>query len=302
MGVLSLADLVGSSQALATRLPGIQRAARSEVPVLVAGESGTGRSLIAQLIHRASPRASGPLVEADLATIPSDLFESELFGHRAGAFTGATGHNPGRVGRAEGGTLVLDHVEEIPLGSQSKLLRLLAEGRYAPIGGEERSADLRLVSIAAVDLPERVARGVFREDLYYRLEVLAFRLPALRERLEDLEALIESLLADICRRLGRPVPELAPAALEWMHAYGWPGNLRQLRNVLERAVVLPDEGPLEPEPPADLEAPPRRLEEVERDEIVKALRYTRGHQGKAARLLGISRKTLWEKRRRYGLP
>lgn len=302
MGVLSLADLVGSSAVLRTHLPGIERAARSEVPVLIAGEPGTGRSLLAQLLHRASARASGPLIEADLATIPSDLFESELFGHRAGAFTGAVADNPGRVGRAEGGTLVLDHVEEIPLGSQSKLLRLLAEGRYTPLGGRERAADLRLVSIGSIDLPERVARGAFREDLYYRLEVLAFRLPALRERMDDLDTLVDGLLTDICSRLDRPVPELAPSALEWMGDYGWPGNLRQLRNVLERALVLPSEGELVPEPPADREAPPRRLEEVERDEIVKALRYTRGHQGEAARLLGISRKTLWEKRRRYGLP
>lgn len=302
MGVLSLADLVSSSTTLAARLPGVERAARSEAPVLIAGEPGTGRSLLAQLLHRASARASGPLVEADLATIPSDLFESELFGHRTGAFTGAVVDSAGRVGRAEGGTLVLDHVEEIPLGSQSKLLRLLAEGRYTPLGGSEREADLRLVSIGSIDLPERVARGAFREDLYYRLEVLAFRLPALRERPEDLEPLVDSLLADICRRLDRPVPSVAPSALEWMRDYGWPGNIRQLRNILERALVLPSEGDLVPEPPADREAPPRRLEEVERDEIVKALRYTRGHQGEAARLLGISRKTLWEKRRRYGLP
>lgn len=302
MGVLSLTELVGSSAELAASLPGIERAAASEAPVLIAGEPGTGRSLLAQLLHRASGRAAGPLIEADLAAIPSELFESELFGHRAGAFTGAVESHPGRVGRADGGTLVLDHIEEIPLGSQPKLLRLLAEGRYTPLGGAERSTDLRLVSIGSVDLGERVERGDFRRDLYYRLEVLAFRLPALRERLGDLEVLVEGLLADICRRLDRPMPELAPAALDWMRAYHWPGNLRQLRNVLERAVVLPTEGPIAPQPPDDLEAPPRRLEEVEREEIEKALAYTRGHQGKAARLLGISRKTLWEKRRRYGLP
>lgn len=302
MGVQSLADLVGSSARLAASLPGIERAAASGASVLIAGEPGTGRSLLAQLVHRASSRASGPLVEVDLAALPTELFESELFGHRAGAFTGAVAGNPGRVGRAEGGTLVLDHLEEIPLASQPKLLRLLADGRYAPLGGAERSADLRLVSIAAVDLKRRVAAGAFRSDLYYRLEVLAYRLPALRERPEDLEVLVGALLDDICRRLDRPVPEISAAALEWMRDYRWPGNLRQLRNVLERALVLPADGPLEPEPPDDLEAPPRRLEEVERQEIEKALAHTRGHQGKAARLLGISRKTLWEKRRRYGLP
>lgn len=302
MSIGSLEELVSSSPSLQTSLRGIERAAASEAPMLIAGEPGTGRSLLAQLVHRASPRAEGPLVEADLTTIPSELFESELFGHRAGAFTGASADNPGRVGRASGGTLVLDHVEEIPLESQPKLLRLVAEGRYSPLGGGEATADARIISIAAPDLPERVARGAFREDLFYRLEVLSFQLPPLRNRGQDIPFAIGHLLQDLCDRSGRSTPEVSPEAVQWMSEYRWPGNLRQLRNVLERELVLPGAEELTPQPPVDPEGIPRSLEEVERDEIEKALRHTRGHQGRAAELLGISRKTLWEKRRRYGLP
>jgi DNA-binding NtrC family response regulator len=300
--VHSLDALVESSPGLGRALRGIDRAAASSAPVLIVGESGTGRSLLAQLVHRASARPAGPLVEVDLAAIPTDLFESELFGHREGAFTGATGNHPGRVGRAQGGTLVLDQIEEVPLEVQPKLLRLVSERRFSPLGGTERAADVRLVSIGSPDLKERVARGALREDLFYRLEVLAFRLPSLRERREDLPRLVDAVLEDLCARLSRPVPEVGESALAWMLEYNWPGNLRQLRNVLERALILPGDGPLAPRPPQDAEAAPRSLEAVEREQIVRALRYTRGRQGRAAELLGISRKTLWEKRRRYGLP
>ena len=155
----SLDSLVASSPDLGAALPGLVRAAASEAPILIVGEAGSGRSLLAQLMHRASPRAEGPLVEADLTTIPSGLFESELFGHRPGAFTGASSENLGRVGRAEHGTLVLDHVEEIPLAAQPKLLRLLAEKRFSPLGGGERRADVRIISIGALDLTDRIARG-----------------------------------------------------------------------------------------------------------------------------------------------
>ncbi|HEV8632356.1 MAG TPA: sigma 54-interacting transcriptional regulator, partial [Thermoanaerobaculia bacterium] len=261
-----------------------------------------GRSTLARALHRASGRR-GPLVEVDPATVPATLFESELFGHRAGAFTGATGDAEGRVARAEGGTLVLDQVEEIPLAAQPKLLRLLAERRYRPLGGEERTATVRFVALGSESLPRRVRQGLFRADLYYRLEVLAFRVPPLRERRGELPALAGALLADLGARLGRPAPPLATDALAWMAEHAWPGNLRELRNVLERAMVLGDGAALDPLPPRELAgARPRPLVEVEREEIAKALAHTRGHQGKAAALLGISRKALWEKRKRYGIP
>ncbi len=233
---------------------------------------------------------------------PTALFESELFGHRAGAFTGAAVDRAGRVERAAGGTLVLDHVEEMPLAAQAKLLRLLAEGLYAPLGGDERSADARFVAVAADDLQQRVRRGAFREDLFYRLEVLTFHLPPLRERRDELDGLIDALLADLGDRFGRRGLELAPRARRWMARYPWPGNLRELRNLLERAVLMHEAGALDPPPPQGGAGRPRPLAEVERREIERALAWARGHQGRAAELLGISRKALWQKRRRFGLP
>jgi len=294
--------LLESAPDLTAALPGIEKAAASDAPLLLVGEPGTGRSTLARAIHAASLRAAGPLVEVDVAGIPTTLFESELFGYRAGAFTGADQAREGRVARAEGGALVLDHLEELPLGVQPKLLRLVAERRYSPLAGDEREARVRFVALAAEDLPRRVERGLFRADLYYRLEVLAFRLPPLRQRRRDLPGIVESLLADLGERLGRPGVGLAPKALDWILDHPWPGNLTQLRNVLERALVLYEDGPLTPEPPEGGGDRPRTLLEVEKAEIRRALAYTRGHQGRAAELLGISRKALWEKRKRYGIP
>jgi DNA-binding NtrC family response regulator len=283
--------------------------------VLLLGEPGSGRSTVARAFHAASRRAAGALVEVDVASLPSSLFESEIFGYRAGAFTGADRAVEGRVARAEGGTLVLDQIEELPVAIQGKLLRLLAERRYAPLGGPEVEADARFVATASEDLPLRVARGAFRQDLFYRLEVLAFRLPPLRERQADLPAIAAYLLADLGERFGRPGLTLAPAALAWFRDYSWPGNLRELRNVLERSLVMLGAGPhgphqplppLAPVPPPGAvgagESRPRPLLEVEKEEIRRALAYARGNQRQAAELLGISRKALWEKRKRYGIP
>jgi DNA-binding NtrC family response regulator len=300
---LSLARLLAEFPSLSESLRGAERAAATSAPILILGEPGSGRSTVARALHGASPRAGGALVEVDPGSIPSTLFESEFFGYRAGAFTGAERASEGRVARAEGGTLVLDHVEELPLASQPKLLRLVAERCYAPLGGAEVEADVRFLALGSEDLPRRVAREAFRPDLFYRLEVLAFRLPPLRERRADLLAILDHLLLDLGERFGHPGPELAPRARAWMLEHPWPGNLRQLRNTLERALILADGGPVDPPPPEGLlEGRPRPLLEVEMEQIRNALAYTRGHQGRAAELLGISRKALWEKRKRYGIP
>lgn len=301
--LLRLPGLLREQPALGEALRGAERAAATDAPLLILGEPGTGRSTLARAFHAASPRAGGPLVEVDPGAIPSPLFESELFGYRAGAFTGAARSGEGRVAQAEGGTLLLDHVEELPLAAQPKLLRLLAERRYAPLGGAETAADVRFLAVGSEDLPGRVERGAFRPDLFYRLEVVTFRLPPLRDRRRDLPAIVDHLLADLGDRLGRPGLALAPPAREWILEHPWPGNLRQLRNVLERGAILAGDGPVDPPPPADLaDGRPRPLIEVEKEQIRNALAYTRGHQGRAADLLGISRKALWEKRKRYGIP
>jgi DNA-binding NtrC family response regulator len=298
----TLERLVGSSAAMASALRGADRAAMSSSAILILGEPGSGRTSLARALHEANEERSGRLVEVDVGTIPSTLFESELFGYRAGAFSGAGRDYAGRVARANGGTLLLDHVEELPVETQPKLLRLLAEGSYTPLGGRDAEAETRVIAIASHELPERIRRGLFREDLYYRLDVLSFVLPPLRRRLEDIDTLAEEILADLRRRFDRPELTLSPDALAWMRRYSWPGNLRQLKNVLERQLVLSDTSHLDPEPPGDSSGErPRRLRDLEVDELRRALAYTRGHQGKAAALLGISRKALWEKRRRFGI-
>jgi DNA-binding NtrC family response regulator len=299
---LSLERLRADFPSLDHALAGAARAAATDAPVLVLGEPGTGRTTVARALHAASPRRAGPLVEVDCAVVPATLFESELFGHRAGAFTGAVAASEGRVGRAAGGTLVLDHLEDLPLAVQPKLLRLVAERLYAPLGGDEGAADVRFVALATPDLAGRVARGAFRGDLYWRLEVVSLLLPPLRERRDELPALAAAVLADLAERFGRPA-RLSERALAWIAEHPWPGNLTQLRHLLERELILADGEVLDPRPPADLAGPPpRRLVEVEVEEIRRALAHTRGHQGEAAELLGISRKALWEKRRRHGIP
>ncbi len=298
----AFSELYRYTPSLSGLLDSASRAAATEAPILILGEPGTGRSTLARSLHGWSARAQGPLIEVDISAIPCTLFETELFGHRAGAFTGAEESVEGRVPRAQGGSLLLDHVEDIPLSSQPKLLRVLAEKRFAPLGGQEQTADVRFLGIASEDLPQRVEAGRFRRDLFYRLEVIAVRLPPLRERREDFDGLVAFFLADLGRRFGREELELSAEARAWMSDYPWPGNLRELRNVLERALITQEGRVLEPACPERRRGRPEALAEVERRQIQRALAYTRGRKGEAAELLGISRKTLWEKRRRYGIP
>ncbi|MEM9293275.1 MAG: sigma 54-interacting transcriptional regulator [Acidobacteriota bacterium] len=298
-----LARLLAASPSLEDTLRTAARAARTEAPVLILGPSGSGRTTLARAIHQASPRRSAALVELDPGSVPATLLESDLFGHAAGAFTGAERAHPGRVQRAQGGSLLLDPVESLSLSAQPKLLRLLSEHRYAPLGGEERRADVRFLAAGSSDLPQRCAAGSFRQDLFYRLAVMVIHLPPLVQRRQDLPFLLDALLEDLGDRYGRGDLRLSSGAQRWMLRHPWPGNLRQVRNVLERAVVLSGGDRLDPSPPAATgEAAPQTLEEVERQHILRTLAYTRGHQGRAAEVLGISRKALWAKRKRLGIP
>ena len=301
---LALPELLAGAPALAAALPGVERAAATDLPVLLLGEPGSGRSTLARALHAAGPRAAGPLVEVDPGAFPSALFESELFGYRPGAFTGADRESEGRVARAAGGTLVLDHVEELPLAAQPKLLRLLAERRYAPLGGREAGGG-------------RALRGDRRRGPAGARRARALpRRPLLSPGGAGLPPAAAARAAGrTCRRspsassptsasgCGRPAPRLAAGALDWMLAHPWPGNVRQLRNVLERGLVMAAGAEVDPPRPEGWEGErPRRLAAVEEAEIRRALAYTRGHQGRAAELLGISRKSLWERRRRLGIP
>jgi transcriptional regulator with GAF, ATPase, and Fis domain len=292
--------------------------AGTETPVLILGETGTGKEQLARVIHGWSRRAEGPFVAVNCAAIAPSLLESELFGHVKGAFTGAVKDRPGRLQIANGGTLFLDEVGELPTGLQAKLLRVLQEGSFEPVGSDRTlRIDARILAATNVDLDEAVRAGAFRADLYFRLSVFPLRLPALRERPEDLRLVCEVLLADLGRRLGRPRPGLSDAALDELRAHPWLGNLRELSNVLERALILQPGGVLGPgavdlprlPPPApgDSGEPERDLiplHELERRHVARVLRATAGKiygPDGAAAILGLKPSTLQSRMKKLGL-
>jgi DNA-binding NtrC family response regulator len=302
--------LVGSSPAMERVRTAVAQVAPTDATVLIAGETGTGKELVADAIHRASRRAAGPLVELNCAAVPGELFESELFGHRRGAFTGAVGDRRGRFAEAEGGTLVLDEVGTLTPAMQAKLLRVLETGGYQLVGeSRTRQADVRVIAVTNEDIEQRVTAGSFRADLYYRLNVFPLELPPLRARKEDLPELARHLLAPIRRAPG----ELEADALGVLAAYDWPGNVRELRNVLERATILA--GPDAP-PDAELlarllgaDAPPAgapsglraQLDARERELVAEALTRTEGRRREAAELLGIDPRNLGYYLRKHGI-
>jgi DNA-binding NtrC family response regulator len=289
-----------------------RRAARSELTVLITGETGSGKELVAAEIHRASDRASGPYVRVNCGSLPESLIESELFGHERGAFTGAERRRVGHVERASGGTLLLDEIGELPPAVQAKLLRVIEARQVTRVGAtEELAVDVRFVAATHRDLEREVKRGSFREDLFFRLSPIVLKVPPLRERPRDLARLAVELAASAAARGGRPAPRLSPELLRAFERYPWPGNVRELRNVIERAVVLADGDELTPAqlpdrlggaPPSPVTAPIReQVDELERRELQRALDECKGNRTHAAKKLGISRRTLLYKLKKHQL-
>ena len=295
--------ILGRSAALQRTLGLAARVApHGDVTVLIGGETGTGKELLARAIHYASPRAAAPFVDINCAAIPAGLLESELFGHERGAFTGATATKPGLFEMAHGGTLLLDEVGNLPLELQPKLLRALEGRQIRRVGGQAtRQVDVRVIAATHVDLAAAVRRGEFREDLYYRLHVVALVLPPLREREGDAELLAETFLARLATSYGLPVPPLTPEVRAVLRGHAWPGNVRELRNAIERALVLSPPGSLlleELQPAVERAGAgdglpfPVDLATLTRAAAARMLRLTAGNKSEAARRLGISRPRL----------
>jgi DNA-binding NtrC family response regulator len=310
-------ELIGDSSPMAALRGLIERAAPSDVPILIVGENGTGKELVARAIHDLSPRRSQPFVKMNCAAIPAELVESELFGHEKGAFSGALAQRRCRFEQADGGTLLLDEIGDMPAPMQAKLLRVLQDGGITRVGGSsEIKVDARVISATNRDVEFLLAEGRFREDLYYRISTLSIRTPALRERPSDIPALARHFAEAACRRnRWRPRP-LSPEALEELKRQHWKGNVRELRNVIERALILSESDPLELDDvraalparegfragPVPAEGALRELvEDYERRVIRERLRHMSGHVTNAARSLGLERSHLYKKCKQLGI-
>ena len=304
-------QLVGNSPALESVLEQVERVAPTDSTVLLQGETGTGKELIARAIHNISSRFGRPYIKLNCAAIPFDLLESEFFGHEKGAFTGAIAQKVGRFEMADKGTLFLDEVGDIPLGLQSKLLRVLQEQEFERLGSTRtHQVDVRLVAATNRNLADMVKRNEFRSDLYYRLNVFPIALPPLRARREDIPALVTHFVELYGRRMGKQIVHIPPETMSAFSSYGWPGNIRELQNFIERSVILSD-GTVLRSPLVELTSSPEvesagatTLEEAERDHILKTLEITRwvvgGPTGAAARL-GIPRSTLYFRMQKLGI-
>lgn len=289
-----------------------ERVSRTDSNVLITGESGSGKDVIASFIHAKSTRAARPFVKIDCATLPGALLEAELFGYERGAFTGATEARPGRFEAAGKGTIVLDEIAHLSTDAQAKLLRVIEEREFERLGGRKTiKLDARLIALTNVDLGEAVKGGRFRDDLFYRLDVIHIRVPPLRERKDDLSKLIQHFLKQYSAKHGRKVERISAPALAMLKAYDYPGNARELANIIERAVIVANGKRLEEHDlPANLSAAvtaqqrkqrPASLAELEAEYIAEILGRTKGNKTECARILGISRKNLYEKIARYGL-
>ena len=309
--------LIGQSRAMQQLREMIGRLARSQAPIFIQGESGTGKELVAREIHNHSSRAPGPFVPVNCGAIPGELIESELFGHHKGSFTGATRDKPGLFRAAEGGTLFLDEIAELPLTLQVSLLRVLQERRVRPVGGtEEVAVDVRIVSASHQDLNQAVAEGRFRQDLFFRLNVIGLRVPPLRERLDDLPILAGAIVARLAERDRRPVPAIDPEVFQALAGQPFPGNVRELENLLERAMALTDGDRItveavspdpmmtggEEETVSALGACPGFIPETdEQREVLAALQQTRWNRSEAARRLGLTLRQLRYRLQKWGV-
>ncbi len=308
------ARLLGACTPLRETIELLRRAAATKAPVLILGETGTGKELAAEALHRASACADGPFIQVNAAGIPESLAESELFGHEKGAFTGAVARRRGQLELADGGTFFLDEVGELSVPLQAKLLRAFENRTFRPVGGaEDVTVDARIVAATNRDLAREVEQSRFRADLYYRLNVFTVTMPPLRERREDIPLLARHFAVHAAYECGRATPVLTDEALAWLDQHPWPGNVRELKNAVLRAVLRADSDRLTPRAFQDPHqrgairvgggAPPvglRSLREAEQEEIERVLTYTRGNKTRAAQILGISRNTLYEKLRLYG--
>ncbi len=313
--------LLGNSPELRSVIRSAQIAAATDVSILILGESGTGKELLAQALHQESARADASFVAINCAALPEQLAESELFGHRKGAFTGATAHSQGRIRAAAGGTLFLDEIAELPINTQAKLLRFLESGECQALGENAPTrVDVRIIAATHRDLYSMVQEGKFRADLFYRLNVVPLELPPLRRRRGDVALLLKALGEQLAQKHGLRAPSFSNHALTQLEAHWWPGNIRELKNFCERMLILSAEYEIEPEhlprdmfssaPPADGENAGNgftlpdegiRLDELEQEMIRQALDRTNGNRSRAARLLGLTRDTLLYRIKKYTL-
>ncbi len=301
-------DMIAGSAAMQRVMKIVERVAPTDATVLIRGENGTGKELIARELHRRSDRAGRVLVSVDLGAIAETLFESELFGHRKGAFTGADSDRAGRFQAANGGTLFLDEIGNLPANLQTRLLRVLESRQVTPVGSDTAvDVDVRLVAATNQPLEDLVANGEFREDLLYRVNTITIELPPLRERLDDLPALVEHFIATACRKYRMPAKSVSPEGLDALRAYGWPGNIRELSHTLERAVILADGDQLgSSDFELDRAQSPARggslnLEENERRLVATALEQESGNVSRAADALGITRAALYRRIEKFDL-
>jgi transcriptional regulator with PAS, ATPase and Fis domain len=306
-------EIIGESLAMRGLLSLIKKVAPTDATVLIMGESGTGKELVATSIHENSLRKSKPFIKLNCAAIPAELLESELFGHEKGAFTGATKFKPGKFDMADEGTLFLDEIGDMPLKLQSKILRVIQEQEFYRVGGSSTvKVDVRFIASTNQNLEKMVQEGAFREDLYYRLNVFTLHLPPLRERKEDIPLLVDRFLQNLSKKV-----EISSIALQMIMAYSWPGNIRELKNVIESAAVIAENGFIEPaQLPGSITGPfnstysnevslpvnlslDERINEIEKSMIIEALRKTGGVQVRATELLGINQRSLWHRIKKH---